>query len=103
MITRTAAARHRSRLEGCTSDDCQQAAADALGYEALELIGHDAHATFHAPAPDGDAYPAGGCYIADAIQDGVATSAEEDSYLRADGLEIPVEVTATPLTDECAR
>jgi len=29
MITRTAAARHRSRLEGCACDDCQQAAADA--------------------------------------------------------------------------
>lgn len=29
MITRTAAASHRSRLDGCSCDDCQQAAADA--------------------------------------------------------------------------
>ena len=28
------------------------------------------------------------------------TNAEEDSYLRADGLPIPVEVTATPLIDD---
>jgi PAS domain S-box-containing protein len=76
------------------------AAADALGYEALELIGHDAHATFHAPAPTGQAFPADSCYIVEAIRDGVATSAEEDAYLRADGLEIPVEVTATSLTDD---
>ncbi|GAA1829775.1 sensor histidine kinase [Microlunatus capsulatus] len=78
------------------------AAAEALGYEALELIGHDAHATFHAPAPTGQAYPSESCYIAEAIRDGIATNAEEDSYLRADGLEIPVEVTATPLTDDGA-
>ncbi|WP_172826085.1 sensor histidine kinase [Friedmanniella luteola] len=78
------------------------AAADALGYEALELIGHDAHATFHAPAPSGVSYPADSCYIVEAIRDGLVTSAEEDSYLRADGLEIPVEVTATPLTDDGA-
>lgn len=78
------------------------AAAEALGYEALELIGHDAHATFHAPAPTGQAFPADSCYIAEAIRDGLTTSAEDDSYLRADGLEIPVEVTATPLTDDGA-
>ena len=76
------------------------AAADALGYQALELIGHDAHATFHAPAATGQAFPSDNCYIVEAIRDGIATNAEEDSYLRADGLEIPVEVTATPLTDD---
>ncbi|GAA1431943.1 hypothetical protein GCM10009616_20190 [Microlunatus lacustris] len=76
------------------------AAGQALGYEALELIGHDAHATFHAPAPTGLAFPADSCYIVEAIRDGIATSAEEDTYVRADGLEIPVEVTATPLTDD---
>ncbi len=76
------------------------AAARALGYEALELIGRDAHATFHGRGPTGEASPAAQCYIAEAIREGIVTSAEEDSYLRADGLEIPVEVTATPLTDD---
>ncbi|MFL6026980.1 MAG: sensor histidine kinase [Friedmanniella sp.] len=78
------------------------AAADALGYQSLELIGHDAHSTFHAPSEPGVPYPASGCYIAEAIRDGVMTNAEEDTYVRADGLTIPVEVTATPLTDDGA-
>ncbi len=52
---------------------------------------------FHADAPDGSHYPADSCYITEAIRDRVVTNAEEDSYLRADGLPIPVEVTATPL------
>ena len=76
------------------------AAASALGYEAVELIGHDAHATFHAPTVGGEPFPRESCYIAEAIRDGVMTNAEEDTYLRADGAEIPVEVTATPLTDD---
>jgi PAS domain S-box-containing protein len=76
------------------------AAASALGYESLELIGHDAHGTFHAPSAPGVPFPSSSCYIAEAIRDGVMTNAEEDSYLRADGLVIPVEVTATPLTDD---
>ena len=76
------------------------AAASALGYEALELIGKDAHATFHGLVPSGAAYPADQCYIVEAIRDGIATNAEEDSYVRADGFQIPVEVTATPLTDD---
>ncbi len=76
------------------------AAADTLGYEPLDLIGHDAHVTFHAPDAAGHAYPADSCYIVEAIRDGVATNSEEDSYVRADGIVVPVEVTATPLTDD---
>jgi PAS domain S-box-containing protein len=76
------------------------AAAAALGHEAIELIGRDAHQTFHAPASSGELYPHEHCYIAEAIRDGVATNAEEDNYLRVDGREIPVEVTCTPLTDD---
>ena len=52
---------------------------------------------FHADAPDGSHYPADQCYVTEAIRDRVITNAEEDSYLRADGLPIPVEVTASPL------
>jgi len=76
------------------------AAAQALGYDSLELIGHDAHATFHAPSHTGVPYPSESCYIVEAVRDEVATSAEEDNYVRADGLVIPVEVTATPLSDD---
>lgn len=73
------------------------AAARALGHDPQTLIGRDAHATFHATSVDGTAFPKTDCYITEAIRDGLTTSAEDDSYLCADGRPIPVEVTATPL------
>ncbi len=41
-----------------------------------------------------------GCYITEAIQGQKIASGEEDNYRRADGLSIPVEVTATPLVED---
>jgi PAS domain S-box-containing protein len=76
------------------------AAARALGYAPKDLIGREAHATFHDRQPDGTPFPVQNCYITEAIHEGVATNAEEDNYLRANGLSVPVEVTATPLIDE---
>ena len=74
--------------------------AAALGYEAQELHGKSAHDMFHAPAPDGTPYPWGGCYVAEAIREGLVVSGEEDSYVRADGDLVPVEITASPVMDE---
>jgi PAS domain S-box-containing protein len=76
------------------------AAAQSLGYRPEELIGREAHATFHDTRPDGTPFPVQSCYVTEAIQESRTTSAEEDSYRRSDGLAIPVEVTATPLLDE---
>ena len=76
------------------------AAARALGFAPNELIGQEAHGTFHDNRPDGTPYPVQSCYITEAIQDGVVTNAEDDSYRRADGLSIPVEVTATPIIED---
>ncbi|MFI2487582.1 response regulator [Promicromonospora kroppenstedtii] len=76
------------------------AAAYTLGATVSDLVGHDAHATFHAPAHDGTPLPAEGCYIAEALRDGVTVTAEQDTYLRLDGKEVPVEVTASPLRDD---
>jgi PAS domain S-box-containing protein len=76
------------------------AALEVLGYQAAQLIGREAHATFHAPRADGSPYPADLCYVTEAITGHKVTNAEEDSYLRADGLVVPVEVTATPLIDD---
>jgi PAS domain S-box-containing protein len=74
------------------------AAAKALGYPPAELIGRSAHYTFHAPQPDGTPLPENQCYVTEAVRDGFAAISEEDSYVRADGRQIAVEVTATPLT-----
>jgi PAS domain S-box-containing protein len=76
------------------------AAAHALGFGPTEVIGRNAHVLFHAPLPDGSPAPIEGCYITEAIRDRVVTSAEDDLYTRADGLQIPVEVTATPLIED---
>jgi PAS domain S-box-containing protein len=74
------------------------AAARVLGYERSQLLGREAHSAFHAIQADGTPYPIENCYVTEAIRNAVITSAEQDFYIRADGLSVPVEVTATPLT-----
>lgn len=76
------------------------AAAEALGYPPEALQGREAHAFFHGPQPDGIAYPTNSCYVTEAIAEQKVANAEEDTYLRSDGLPVPVEVTATPLIDD---
>ncbi|MFC7879090.1 response regulator [Isoptericola sp. NPDC057391] len=73
------------------------AGARTLGVAAGDIVGLDAHDTFHAPAEDGTPYPAAGCYIAEALHQGLTATAERDVYRRPDGKDIPVEVAASPL------
>jgi PAS domain S-box-containing protein len=75
-------------------------AARVLGYAPEDLIGLNAHDTFHAPQADGRPWPGEDCYITQAIRDGAVSNAEEDSYVRADGRIIPVEVTASQTTND---
>jgi len=76
------------------------AATRTLGASQATLIGRDAHALFHAPDPAGNAYPPESCYVTEAVRDGITTVAEQDVYVRQDGTEVPVEVTASPLRDD---
>lgn len=76
------------------------AATEVLGFTDEELIGRDAHVLFHAGQPNDIPYPAAECYITEAVAEQKITHAEEDSYVRSDGLAVPVEVTATPLIDD---
>ncbi|MCH1865969.1 ATP-binding protein [Nocardioides sp. CFH 31398] len=72
-----------------------------LGLDDLEhSSGEHAHDAFHAPRPDGTPYPRSGCYVTEAIEQGVLTVAEDDEYLRADGSHLAVEITASPMVDE---
>ncbi|MBL0887718.1 response regulator [Myceligenerans indicum] len=76
------------------------AAAHTLGASVAELVGCDAHATFHAPAEDGTPFPVDGCYLTEALRDGITVTAEQDVYRRLDQTDVPVEVTASPLRGE---
>ncbi len=76
------------------------AALEVLGYREEDLKGREAHATFHAGREDGTPYPVASCYVTEAITKLKVTNAEEDSYVRPDGRQVPVEVTATPLIDD---
>jgi len=76
------------------------ATAQALGYDDRDLIGRDAHATFHGRGPEGEVLPKELCYITEAVRDGLVSTSEDDSYVRSDGRVVPVEVTTTPLTEE---
>lgn len=76
------------------------AAAHTLGLSATDLVGREAHATFHAPAEDGTAHPVEDCYVTAALRDGITVAAEQDTYGRRDGTSVPVEVTASPLRDD---
>lgn len=75
-------------------------AARTLGHDPVELIGRNAHGTFHAAQPNGRPFPDVACYITKALSQGVVTTAEEDTYVRSDGELIPVEVTASPATED---
>ncbi len=74
--------------------------ARALGYEPHDLHGRSAHDRFHAPDADGRPFPWEGCYVADAIREGMLATSEADVYVRADGTSFPVEITASPVIDE---
>jgi PAS domain S-box-containing protein len=46
------------------------AAAQSLGYRPEDLIGREAHATFHDTQLDGTPFPVQSCYVTEAIQAG---------------------------------
>ena len=71
-----------------------------LDYPAEELLGRDAHDLLHAPTVTGAPYPVEDCYVTQAIRSGRVTTGEEDTYLRAGGETVPVEITASPLLDD---
>lgn len=75
------------------------AGAVLLGSTADALTGQRAHQAFHAPTESGAPHPWQGCYITQSIRSGIVASAEEDAYVRADGSQIPVEITCSPLMD----
>ncbi|MGZ5404281.1 MAG: ATP-binding protein [Nocardioides sp.] len=71
--------------------------AAALGLRPRDLLGRDAHATFHAGDDD---HPRTECYVHCALRSARDVSEVEDTYRRAGGATFPVEVTANPVVEE---
>jgi PAS domain S-box-containing protein len=69
------------------------AGARLLGYEPDELLGRDAHATFHFDEAD---LPGSGCHLDAALRDGELVRRSDETYVRRDGVRFPAEITAAP-------
>lgn len=74
--------------------------AEALKYQPEDLLGASARDLFQSPEDDGTPSGRSGCYITDAVEKGFVSNGEQDTYVRADGTTIPVEITSSPLLDE---
>jgi two-component system sensor histidine kinase/response regulator len=73
------------------------AACRMLGYSAEELLGRQAHPTFHHHYPDGRIYPKEECPMYLAATAGKSAHVEDEYLWRKDGSGLPVEYRATPM------
>ncbi len=74
-------------------------AAQLIGWEREDLIGKDAHATFHHSRPDGCPYPANECSVREALRSGSAKQISSEVFVRKDGSSFPVEFRTTPIIE----
>ena len=72
-------------------------AAEQLGYAPEELIGRNAHATFHHSHPDGTPFPAESCPISRAAVEGRAVRMQGEVLWRRDGSSFPVDYASSPV------
>jgi PAS domain S-box-containing protein len=93
-----------STAEGIYGNDAEgvvrfvnPAACQMLGYNAAELLGRPAHATFHHHYPDGRVYPLDKCPMWVAVTQGKSAHVEDEWLWRKDGSGLPVEYRATPI------
>jgi len=73
------------------------AAETMLGWRREELIGREAHATFHHTHPDGTPFPLSECSVHRAIGTGRRVTVHEDHFVRKDGSFLPIALAAAPI------
>ncbi|MCK9387983.1 MAG: EAL domain-containing protein [Sulfuritalea sp.] len=71
-----------------------------LGYEPDELLGRNAHLTFHHSRPDGSPYPREDCPVAIALAAGIATRGYDEVIWRKDGTPVSIEFLSTPILED---
>jgi PAS domain S-box-containing protein len=72
------------------------AGARLLGYTSNELLGRDAHTTFHVDESD---VAGSGCHLDAALRSGELVRRSDETYARRDGVCFPAEITAAPQQD----
>jgi PAS domain S-box-containing protein len=72
------------------------------GWEAAELGGKEAHATFHHSRADGTLYPVTECPIQATLRDGRRRHVDDEVFWTRAGDAIAVEYTASPMTIDSA-
>ena len=70
------------------------------GRPAAEQLGRDQHALVHATRPDGRPYPRHECPVWQALTSGRTVSADAETFWRADGTAVPVELVAVPVVED---
>jgi len=76
------------------------ATARMLGYGHDELLGRNAHLTFHHSRPDGSPYPREECPVAIALAGGIATQGDDEIIWRKDGTPLPIGFLSTPIVED---
>ena len=75
-------------------------AAQSVGWEPAELIGRDAHSTFHHTRPCGSPYPREECPVRSSMIGRRAELVSGEEFFRKDGASFPVEFAAGPIMHE---
>lgn len=76
------------------------AAGQMTGWEPAELVGRQAHATFHHSHCDGSGYPAAECALHDTLRTGRTCHVRDDRFFRKDRTAFPVEFMTTPIIED---
>lgn len=74
-----------------------KSASRMLGFTQEEILGRNAHGTFHHHRLDGTIYPVSECPVANAYTHETSAYIDNDFILRKDGNAIPVEYTVSPV------
>lgn len=76
-----------------------KAACQMLGYAHDDLIGKDAHESFHHSYPDGSPYPRASCPMHASLTSGATVRIDTEVFWRSDNNVVPVSYASTPIFD----